>query len=168
MSAQDFKDLIESDTTNTPAEPDSTLEVPSTITEAFEHTMTDLAPTTLERGILESSLQGLSVSTTSFNLGIPESHVRAYLRRPQVKKYIKELKEAINEIDQMMITGTLRKMVGDRIDKLDEDQDYADLSRKDTLDIIKVFSEISQQVSKGQEKEKEGGNVFQTIYNQIL
>ena len=117
--------------------------------------------------ILENSVQGISIATSAYQIGIPESHVRTYLRGPKVKAYLKEIKEAINEIDQMMITGTLRKIVQARVDNLEDDQSYADLSKKDTLDVIKVFSDITNQISKGQVQEKTD-DIFVNIYQQII
>lgn len=167
---QEFKDLIEAEGVIEVAKPQKEIqEVPESIQEALESTLTTLAPSELERNILEYSLQGRSIAQTSFALGIPESHIRAYLRNPKIKEYLKELKEAMNEIDQLMLTGALRKMVGARIKDIEDDPDssYSELSNKDTLDIIKTFADISAQISKGTDS-KEETNVFTNIYQQIM
>ena len=171
--SESFRDLIEAEETESTQEvvkkPEGSPKA-SAMVEAFETTITALAPTTIEREILENSVQGLSVAASAYKIGIPESHVRTYLRNPKVKSYLKEIKEAINEIDQMMITGTLRKIVEARIEgAVDEDGniDFAGLSSKDTLDVIKVFSDITNQISKGQVQEK-SDDVFVNIYQQIM
>lgn len=140
------------------------------LVEAFDTTITALAPTAIEKEILENSVQGISIAASAYSIGIPESHVRTYLRNPKVKAYLKEIKEAINEIDQMMLTGTLRKIVEARVkDAVDDDGnvDFASLSSKDTLDVIKVFSDITNQIAKGQVQEK-SDDVFVNIYQQII
>ena len=169
----DFRDLIEAEetksTTTVQKEPESSLKA-SAMVEAFDTTITALAPTAIEREILENSVQGLSVAASAYKIGIPESYIRTYLRNPKVKAYLKEIKEAINEIDQMMITGTLRKIVEARIEGAvgeDGNIDFASLSSKDTLDVIKVFSDITNQIAKGQVQEK-SDDVFVNIYQQIL
>jgi len=174
-NTQEFKDLIAEDSKSAgkevPKEVDEELQVPEVILEAMDQTLTVLAPTTLEKKILENSLQGISVAQTSYLLGVPESSIRTYLRKPQVKEYMKEIKEVVNEIDQMMITGTLRNILGDRVKEIQPDENgnitYSGLTRKDTLDVIKVFSDITNQIAKGS-KEEVGDNVFTNIYQQII
>lgn len=161
-SSQNFKDLIASKDEEVRKD---TSEVPEVVKEAMDTTLTSLAPSVLERGILESILQGGSIKSTAIALQVPESHVRSYLRNPKVKAYMKELKEAVNEIDQMMLTNTLRGMVSARIEEADGDLTH--LSNKDTLDVIKVFADITNQISKGQAQEKDD-NVFVNIYQQII
>ena len=162
--SQAFQDLLEKG----PEKTEGKAQVPEVIAEAIDSTETLLAPTDMEKSILEKCLQGVSVSQISYGLSIPEGHVRTYLRNPKVKAYLKELKEAVNEIDQLMLTGTLRKIVGARIEEVEEgDAGYAALSNKDTLDVIKVFADITNSISKGQEKSQET-NVFATIYQQVL
>ena len=165
-----FISLIEAEEAEEVPKAPIEVERASAVVEAFETTVTSLAPTAMEREILENAVQGISVAVSAYKIGIPESHVRAYVRDPKVKAYLKEIKEAINEIDQMLITGTLRKIVSARVENaLDEDGeiDYAKLSSKDTLDVIKVFSDITNQIAKGQEKEK-SDDIFVSIYQQIL
>lgn len=162
-----LKDLIEAD--EAPSIP-AVVKEPSALAEAFETTTTALAPTVIEKGILENCLVGLTIASSAIQLGIPESHIRTYLRNPKVKAYLKEIKEATNEIDQMMLTGTLRKIVEARVEEaIDEDGnvDFASLSSKDTLDVIKVFSDITNQIAKGQVQEK-SDDVFVNIYQQII
>jgi len=167
-NAQNFKDLIALKTPEEPNKDKEPVEVEDeVIKEAIDTTLTSLAPTVLERDILECALKGVGVSSMSFHLGVPESHIRTYLRNPKVKAYLKELKEAVNEIDQLMITDTLRKIVQGRIDNLEDDESYADLSNKDTLDVIKTFSDLTNQIAKGQSADTDD-NVFINIYQQIL
>ena len=162
MSSQSFKELVMNEEVT--SEP---VEVLDSLKEAIDTTTTTLAPTALEKSILELTLQGTPIAQIAYQLGIPQSHVRTFIRNPKVKEYIKEVKEAMNEIDQMMLTGTLRKILTDRVDELDEDSTFANLSNKDTLDIIRAFSDITNHISKNQEKNQEI-NVFTAIYQQIL
>lgn len=165
--SQSFKDLIESTATPT-KQKDKEEKLPQVISEALDNTIPHgVAPTELERKILGLLLQGTPLSQIAFNTGLPEAHIRNYVRNPKVKEYLKELKEAMNEIDQLMLVNTMRQMVGDRIEELDEDDSYASLSRKDTLDIIKVFSDMTNQIAKSTKEEK-SNDVFVNIYQQIL
>jgi len=174
MSSENFKDLIalddakEQTNTNVPEEKDKDVEsLPDTLDEAFDSTVTDLAPTLAEKRILEGIVTGLTIPQLSIKLGVKESIIRTYVRNPKVKAYVKELKEAMNEIDQMMLTNTLRKIVGARIDELEEDESFAKLTKKDTLDVIKTFSEITNQITRAQSEEK-SDDIFVNIYQQIL
>ena len=165
--SQNFKDLIESTATSKSKEEKKEV-LPEVISEALDNTIPHgVAPTELERKILGLLLQGTPLSQIAFKTGLPEAHIRNYVRNPKVKEYLKELKEAMNEIDQLMLVNTMRQMVGDRIDALDEDEDYASLSRKDTLDIITVFSDMTNQIAKST-KEEQTNDVFVNIYQQIL
>lgn len=139
----------------------------SVIVEAMDSIPDKLATTDTERKILEGILDGLSTEQIAIRVGIPGTIVRTYVRNPKVKAYLKEVKEAMNEIDQLMITSTLRKIVGDRIAELDDDESYSNLTRKDTLDVIRAFADISGQISKSQVSEK-SDDVFVNIYQQIL
>jgi len=139
----------------------------SSILEAIDSVYTTLAPSALEKSILEYSLSGTPIGQMSYKLGIPEGHIRTFIRRPKVKEYLKEVREAMVEIDQLMLSDTLRRIVGDRINGMEEDEDFSNLSRKDTLDVIKVFMELNQATAKGQEKAQET-NIFTSIYAQVM
>ena len=175
MSGSDnFKDLIaledSKDESNTNV-PEKDLEgvenLPEVVNEAFDSTVTSLAPTKAEKKILEGIVTGLTIPQLAIKLGVKESIIRTYIRNPKVKAYVKELKEAMNEIDQMMLTNTLRKIVGARIDELEDDESFAKLTKKDTLDVIKTFSEITNQITRAQSEEK-SDDIFVSIYQQIL
>ena len=171
LAVQNFKELVESPEGPSepikPLDPPKALEASSSILEAIDSVYSTLAPSALERSILELSLAGTPIGQMSYKLGIPEGHIRTFIRRPKVKEYLKEVREAMVEIDQLMLSNTLRKIVGDRIDSMEDAQDFSNLSRKDTLDVIKVFMELNQSTAKGQDKEKET-NVFTTIYQQVM
>jgi hypothetical protein len=171
VDAKGLKEPVDAKGLKEPSEPSALKEPLSpVIAEAMENTTSDaLAPTALEKQILELSLQGIAVATIAYKVGVPESYIRNYIRNPKVKEYLKEVKVAMNELDQLMLSSTLRKMVGERIEKIEEDEDasYADLSRRDTLDIIRVFSDITTNIAKSQKEEKET-SVFANIYQQII
>lgn len=139
-----------------------------TIGEALDTTESSLSISPTERGILECALAGNSVNQIAIKLCVPLVTVRTYLRRKAVKEFISEVKTSMNEIDQMMITSVMRKTLGARIDKIEEGSgDYSLITKKDTLDIIKVFSDITNNIHK-QQKEEKSDDVFVNIYNQIL
>lgn len=176
MSSANFKDLIkaqetqeESTNTKVPEEDLKPVTVtPDIINEAFETTPTSLAPTDTEKKILEHLVSGYGIAQIAIKLGVAETVIRTYVRNREVKEYIKEVKEALNEIDQMMLTSTLRKIVGARIEELeDSGESFAKLTKKDTLDVIKTFSDITNQITKAQVDEK-SDDVFVQIYQQIL
>ena len=166
-NVQEFKDLLNDEEDDIVTAPES--KVPQAIVEALDTTPSDLVTSSLEKGILEHALQGINISSTAFSLGIPESYIRTYLRKPKVREYLQELKGVMAEIDQLMLTDTLRKIVGSRIEDMEDDDEasYSTLTKKDTLDVIKVFSEMTNNITKGQKEEKET-TVFNTIYQQVM
>jgi len=166
-NTDDFKKLIDRVEEEPKEVQEVSAEVPEVITEVMDSTLTALAPTAIEKSIIEQTLQGFPIPTISFSLGVPESHIRTFIRKPKVREYLKDLKEAMNEVDQLMLSSTLRKMVQGRVEELEDGESYASLSKKDTLDIIKTFADITNQVSKNQKEDKET-SVFATIYQQIL
>jgi len=166
MDVKDFKELLSAEEfQEAPKKP----EAPPVIIEAMDNTPSDLMLTGIEKSIIEHTLQGLAIPTISYKLGVPESYIRNFIRKPKVKDYLKELKEAINELDQLMISSTLRKMVSSRVERIEEDPeaDFGDLSKRDTLDIIRVFSDITNNIAKNQKEDKET-SVFANIYQQII
>jgi len=172
IDSKSFKELLEAQEeqthTKVPEEDLNALqELTGPLKEAIDTTPNSLAPTVLEKRILEGVLLGLGVEQLAIKLGIPATHIRTYVRDPKVKAYLKEVKEALNEIDQLMITSTLRKIVGARIEELGEDESYASLTKKDTLDVIRAFSDITNQIAKAQVEEK-SDDIFVNIYQQIL
>ncbi len=147
--------------------PGDTVTTSSSILEAIDSVYSTLAPSAIEKSILEYTLSGVPISQIAFKLGIPVGHVRTFIRRPKVKEYLKEVREALVEIDQLMLTDTLRKIVGARIENLEDPEDFSQLTRKDTLDVIKVFLESNVATAKGQ-KDAVETNVFTTIYAQVM
>jgi hypothetical protein len=135
--------------------------------DALDSVSTSIALSGLERKILEGVLIGTPISQLSYSLGIPENHIRTFLVRPKVKEYLKEVREAMIEMDQLMLTDALRRIVSDRISKLEDPTDFSGLSQKDTLDIIKVFMESNVNTQKAKEASKET-NVFTAIYQQVM
>ena len=88
MKASDaFKDLMENDTPSNKALDvlEKGEEVPEAILEAMDSTLTAIAPTAIERSIIEKTLQGISIPQVSYSLGIPEGHIRTFLRNPKIK-----------------------------------------------------------------------------------
>jgi predicted transcriptional regulator len=137
----------------------------SALEEALATTESTLAPTAAERQILGYILEGVSVESISLKVGVTPAAIRGFLRKPKVKEYIKELREAAAEIDHMMLTSLTRGIIQQRVEE--SEGDLSNLTRKDTLDVIKLFSEITSQTLKGAKDEKEQ-DVFVNIYNQIL
>jgi len=164
-----FEELLKDEPeVKVPPKEDNALEVPqNAFNEALDSTPTSLAPTELEKRILEGFSTGKTIPQLAISIGITEGFIRTYLRNPKVKEYLRELKEAMNEIDQMLLTSTVRKILVDRIDELGDDESFAKLSNKDTLDVIKTFADISNQITKAQSEEK-SDDIFVNIYQQIL
>jgi predicted transcriptional regulator len=154
---------VESTADSIPSAAESSVE--SALEEALATTESTLAPTAVERQILGYILEGVSVEAISLKVGVTPAAIRGFLRKPKVKEYIKELREAAAEIDHMMLTSLTRGIIQQRVEE--SEGDLSNLTRKDTLDVIKLFSEITSQTLKGAKDEKEQ-DVFVNIYNQIL
>ena len=138
------------------------------LSEAFDSIESTLAPTREERRILEGAIKGTPINTLAINVGVPPAYIRNYLRNPKVKEYLKELRLAVNEIDQMLIAETLRKTLGARIDEVEENGgNYAALTNKDTLDIIRAFADFTSSTAKNAKEEK-SDDIFVNIYQQII
>ena len=172
IKSESFEELLKEE--EEPQVPETDLEVITapvdSISEALETSLSTLAPSAVEKQILECFLRGYTIDQIVIKVGIQGSYIRTYLRNPKVREYIQEVKEAVNELDQMMLSDTLRKAVQARVEKAvseDGEVDYALISNKDTLDIIKVFADMTNNISKNKREEK-SDNVFVNIYNQIL
>ena len=136
--------------------------------EAFKSSVSQIVASPLEMQILEQTLMLKTPDQIALELRIPPSSVRTFLRRKEVKEYLKELKEALNEIHQLKLQGIMSKMIDGRIERMvEQGEGFADLSRRDTLDIIKAFADITNNIAKQQSKEDQD-NVFVNIYQQVL
>ena len=90
---------------------------------------------------------GSSTKTISKALRMPESFVRTFLNKNKVKAYIREQKELAAELTQLKLQGVLTQVLEERIDACDGD--ISKLTKKDTLDVIKVLQDLSSGVVKG-------------------
>ncbi len=128
-----------------------------------------LGTTDIERQILEGILQNKTVAQIAQVVGLPQSSIRAYLSRKEVQEYLKELRDAINVNNQLILQDTLGKILQARISKIEEecDGDFSQLTDKDTLDVIKAFSDVTGSIEKNK-KAEEQSDIFVQIYNQVM
>lgn len=110
--------------------------------------------TEMETKILELTLGGDSPYKVSKKLRIPDTFIRTFLNKSKVKNYVREQKELAAEITQLKIQGLLTSVLEERIEACDGD--ISKLTKKDTLDVIKLLQEVSSGIVKGaQQSESE-------------
>ena len=163
----ELKDMIQEDTK--PKTPKRVVETPPALQEVMEcvETPDGLIVSSVERQIIEYILTGISIPQIAYKLSVPEGHIRTLIRKPKVKEYLQTLRESLVEVDQLMLTGTLRKMLQSKIDNLEDPNDFSQLTKKDTLDVIKVFLDTNNATIKAQ-KEDETQSVFVDIYAKVM
>jgi hypothetical protein len=149
-SARDFLDDID-DMTLPPAEP---LE-DKAITQL-------LAP--LEQQVVELYLQKLPVDTIALRLALPKSTVMTLLAKPEIQEQLRHLSESMNVIETMRLKGLCERMIEEKI-SLAEETDQA-LSKKDLLEVMKVYNEILSAERKAKEPKQEQ-NIFIDILKQV-
>ena len=118
----------------------------------------------VEQDIIEAYLKTPNPDAISLTLAIPKSAILAVLKRKDVREHIESLKEILDNarIDR------LKALLEDTIDaRLDEVENLADLSRKDTLEVIKVYQDLLLTEKKGRKPEAEQ-NVYVNILNQVI
>ena len=117
-----------------------------------------------ERSILEYSLKGNSPDIIATRLGLPKSYVRGFLLKKETKDYLKELKEAKSQLLQLRALELYGGIIDARVEQIEENGgSLADLSRKDTVDIIRAAVELSSIIDKGS-----SDNTEKDIYINIL
>ena len=117
-----------------------------------------------ERSILEYSLKGNSPDIIATRLGLPKSYVRGFLLKKETKDYLKELKEAKSQLLQLRALELYGGIIDARVEQIEENGgSLADLSPKDTVDIIRAAVELSSIIDKGS-----SDNTEKDIYINIL
>lgn len=124
-----------------------------------------LVPT--ERDILELTLKGRTPEIISVQLGLPKSYVRGFLLQKNVKEYLRELKEAKSQLLQLRALDIYGEIIDARVSRVDEEGgDYATLSSKDTVDILRAAMELSSSIDKSRQGDAEG-DIYVNILQQV-
>jgi len=123
----------------------------------------DICATSVERDIVKMAVKGTSSAQIAHRLQVPEAEIVRYLRRPEVREYLQELREIANEMDQSRLASILRESIDKRVA---DAEDMGAISKKDTLDLIRVYADLINNINKGK-KEAEEDNVLIQIYNQV-
>ena len=114
----------------------------------------------MERKVIELASRSNSLGDISLKLALPLSTVEAILCRKDVQEHLVMLSDAMNQVSMMRLKGILQESIESRIEGTD---DMADISRKDTLELIKAYADIITSERKLKAPEKE-----QNIYLNIL
>lgn len=119
----------------------------------------------VERDLIELALSNQTVETIALRLALPKSMVLQLLARKEVQEHLKLLSESMNQMETLRIKGLCERMIDEKI-ALAEETDSA-LSKKDTLDIIKVYADIlaAERKSKAPNPEE---NIYISILNQVM
>lgn len=121
--------------------------------------------TELETKLLMLSLGGDSPLTIARKLRVPESFVRTFLNKNKVKAYVREQKELAAEIVQLKIQGLLTEVLEERIDACEGDM--SKLTKKDTLDVLKLLQEVSSGIVKGSQQ-SESDDKYAAILGRVM
>ena len=121
--------------------------------------------TKLETLLLEYSLDGMSIRKISVALKAPEQYVRAFFNKKKVKAWMLEQKELQAEMLQMKIQGLLEEVIEKRID--DAEGDVSKLTKKDTLDVLRLLHDISSGVTK-QTSQSEADDKYTSILEKVM
>ena len=119
----------------------------------------------LERRMIELTTNGDSLDIVSLKVALPVSVVKTFISRKDVRDHIKSLSESLNEMGLLRIKAIYSKMLDARMDEVDGDM--SQLSKKDTLDVIKAYQELIIAERKSMKPETQQ-NVFVNILNQIM
>lgn len=103
--------------------------------------------TKLESRLIEASLLGENIRKTSVRLRVPQAFIREFLAKKKVRAYIKEQKEIGAEMMQLRLQELLTDVVERRIK--DAEGDISKLTKKDTLDVLRLLHDISSGIVKG-------------------
>ena len=118
----------------------------------------------IEQKIIEYTIAGDSADTIALKTALPVSTVHQLRSRSDIKDYIVLLRDSIQENELARLQGLYGKMIDARVDSVD---DLADLSRKDTLDMMKAYQDLLLASKKLQKPEAEG-NIFVNILQQVM
>lgn len=127
-----------------------------------------LETTELQAQIIELAIQGLQPRQIAISLKVTPMFVQRYLAKKEVRDYMTKIRLVHAEMQQAKMLSLLSGVLDDRLERLEEDEGrLAELSRKDTLDIMRQISEISQAMLKN-EKESETENTYINLLQQVL
>lgn len=118
-----------------------------------------------ERDLIELALGNMTVETMALRLALPKSTVVQLLARQEVQDHLRMLSESMNQMETMRLKGLCERMIDEKI-TLAEENDTA-LSKKDILEIVKVYNDILSAERKSKEP-KEQENVYINILNQVM
>jgi len=103
--------------------------------------------TKLESQMLEANLLGENIRATSLRLKVPQAFLREFYAKRNVRDYIREQKEISAEMMQLRLQELLTDVVEKRIE--DAEGDISKLTKKDTLDVLRLLHDISSGIVKG-------------------
>lgn len=118
-----------------------------------------------ERDIIEMSLGNMTIDTIALRLALPKSTVVQLLAKPDIQDHLKMLSESMNQMETMRLKGLCERMIDEKI-ALAEETDSA-LTKKDILEVIKVYNDILSAERKSKEPKAEE-NIYVNILNQVI
>jgi hypothetical protein len=136
-------------------------EAKSNMLKAMDEIGNPLELSTADLPILEMACQGAAPKVIAQAVGYPLSYVRSFLKREDVQEYMIELKKAMGNVLQMKLLDVYQRMLSDRIDKIAEEGDFANLSNKDTLEIMKALQSLTFEIEKAAKEDKEADVLVQ-------
>jgi hypothetical protein len=119
----------------------------------------------LERDIVDLYLEKVPLEAMSLRLALPQSTIMNILAKPEMQEQLRYLSESMNAIETMRLKGLCERMIGEKVALADEAD--SELSRKDILEVMKVYNDILSAERKAKEPRKEQ-NIFIDILNQVM
>lgn len=121
--------------------------------------------TSLETKILEAAIQGTSIYRISVQLKIPQTFIRVFLSKTGVKKFLKEQNEVAAQNIQLKLQGLLSEILEERLEEVDGD--LSKLTKKDTLEVMKLLNDIASGISK-QSAQSEETDKYAVLLEQVM
>lgn len=118
-----------------------------------------------ERSVIELSLEGLDINTIALRLALPKSTVASILAKSDVQDHLRELSEAMNQIETMRLKAICERMLDEKLAEAEENG--TSLTKRDALEVIKVYHDIVSTERKSKAP-KEEQNIYVNILNQVM
>lgn len=124
--------------------------------------------TKTERKIIDLAIRGRTPGVIAAQLNLPAGYIRGFLLKKETKDYLRELKEAKSQLIQLKALDIFGEIIDARVDQMEEQGgNFADLTRKDTVDILRAAVELASGIDKSREKIDEG-DVYVNILQQVM
>ena len=117
-----------------------------------------------EQSILEFMLKGLSIEDIALRMGMTTAMVRSIVTRKDMQEELRVMTESLDELRISRLKGILESVIDAR---LDEVENPGEATKKDLLDVLKVYQDLLSSEKKSR-KPTEEQNIYVNILNQVM